>query len=641
MKALAQQLVKTGLEQAISAGELDIDRDAQAALIERDLGVERPKDKTHGDWASSVALRLAKKAHMAPRDIAEIIAGHIKTNDKVQSVEVAGPGFINLRLSAAALQSVFADVRSQDKDYGKSNFGAGTKIDLEFISANPTGPMHLGHGRWAALGDAIARVLAFCGFDVCKEFYINDAGSQMDKFANSVVVRYLQITRLIQEGVPAPSGTTKDGVSAQGTASSEQSSQEQAQDAQESEKQEGCSPCKKYDVTLNAAIDEIMQNSQKYRDELPKDCYAGAYIIDIAADIYNAEGDKYVDMDEAKRQEHFKEVSYRAVLQHVKEVLAGFGLEFDLWFSERDLHKKDKDGTSEISRVIKDLDAQGFIYKKEDATWFKTTEFGDDKDRVVQKADGSYTYFAPDIAYHKNKFDRGFDRCIDILGADHHGYIKRIQSVGAVFGKPGQPEVVIGQLVNLFRDGKAVRMSKRTGEMVTFEELLDEVGSDSLRYTMLNRSTDQQIDFDITQAKRQDSSNPVYYVQYAHARICSILRKAANVDDVDADPKSMANTLLGSNPDLSVLSEEAELDVARKISEFSEVVTSAAKDLAPHRLTYYCYELASVFTQFYTKCHVLGVEQDLQTARLAICDACRIVLENALNLLGISAPKHM
>ena len=305
------------------------------------------------------------------------------------------------------------------------------------------------------------------------------------------------------------------------------------------------------------------------------------------------------------------------------------------------MHKKDDQGNSQISIAIDALDERGFIYKKDDAFWFKTTEFGDDKDRVVQKADGSYTYFAPDIAYHKNKFDRGFDRCIDILGADHHGYIKRIQSVGEVFGKKGQPEVIIGQLVNLFRDGTAVRMSKRTGEMVTFEELLDEVGADSLRYTMLNRSTDQQIDFDITEAKRQDSSNPVYYVQYAHARICSILRKAADVDDINTDPKSLANTLLGSNPDLSVLQEDAELDVARKISEFSELVASAARDLAPHRLTYYSYELASTFTQFYIKCHVLGIEQDLQTARLAICEACRIVLENALRLLGISAPKHM
>ena len=554
---------------------------------------------------------------MNPRDIANIIASHIKANDNVQSVEVAGPGFINLRLSAAALQGVFTDVLAQEKDYGRSNFGSGTKINLEFISANPTGPMHLGHGRWAALGDAMARVLEFCGFDVCKEFYINDAGSQMDKFANSVVVRYLQIARLMQ-GV-------QGGADLKG-ATSEQAAPEQATPN---------------DAALDQALDEIMQNAQKYRDELPKDCYAGAYIIDIAADIYKSEGSTYVQMDEQMRQEHFKEVSYKAVLQHVKEVLAGFGLKFDVWFSERDLHKKDDQGNSQISIAIDALDERGFIYKKDDAFWFKTTEFGDDKDRVVQKADGSYTYFAPDIAYHKNKFDRGFDRCIDILGADHHGYIKRIQSVGEVFGKKGQPEVIIGQLVNLFRDGTAVRMSKRTGEMVTFEELLDEVGADSLRYTMLNRSTDQQIDFDITEAKRQDSSNPVYYVQYAHARICSILRKAAQIDDINTDPKSLANTLLGSNPDLSVLQEDAELDVARKISEFSELVASAARDLAPHRLTYYSYELASTFTQFYTKCHVLGIEQDLQTARLAICEACRIVLENALRLLGISAPKHM
>ena len=588
MRKLVEDLVTSALSQAVQSGEL--------ALSELPApSVERPRDLEHGDWATSVALKLAKQAHMNPRQIAEIIASHMES-PAVERIEVAGPGFINVKLADSALQDVFKEVRAQGAAYGRTHAGDDVKVDLEFISANPTGPMHLGHGRWAALGDAMANVLSFAGYDATREFYINDAGNQMNVFADSVSHRYLQIARLVAAG-----------------------------------------------SSLAQAHDEIVTNMDSYRAELPENCYAGAYIVDIAVRIFDSEGDAWVEADEAERDAHFKEVAYTAVLDHVKALLHSFGLDFDVWYSERTTYAKDADGSSRLSRALDALREGGYLYEKEGAVWFRTTDFGDDKDRVLVKADGSYTYFAPDIAYHKNKLDRGFDRCIDILGADHHGYIKRIQSVGHVFGHPGQPEVVIGQMVNLFRDGVAVRMSKRTGEMVTFEELIDEVGVDATRFLMLSRSTDQTIDFDIAQAKKQDSSNPVYYVQYAHARICSLLRKAAAARGISEEqgPDALADALIARDADLSVLADDAELALARKIDEFPELAAGCARDLAPFRITHYAQDLAGTFHQFYTQCHVLTDDDVLTAARLFAADATRRVLRNALGLLGVSAPEKM
>lgn len=585
MRAKVAELVYAALNDAIESGELPLTEVP-------DPGLERPRDKSNGDWATTVALRCSKQAHMNPRDIAQIVAKHLEGASLLKSVEVAGPGFINLRLSDAALQSVFSTVLDQKQDYGRSNLGQGEKVDVEFVSANPTGPMHLGHGRWAALGDALCNVLAFCGYDVTREFYINDAGNQMNVFAASVSARYMQLMGLMGEG-----------------------------------------------KSLDEAYDAIIANMDHYRNLLPENCYAGAYVIDIAQKIYNEQNVDWATKNEEERSEAFKEIAYKTVLAHNKQVLSDFGLDFDVWFSERTLHALDDNDESIISKTIAALEEMGYIYKRDDATWFRTTDFGDDKDRVLIKADGSYTYFAPDIAYHKNKLDRGNTRCIDILGADHHGYVKRIQSVGHVFGHPGQPEAVIGQMVNLFRDGVAVRMSKRTGEMVTFEELIDEVGIDATRYLMLSRSTDQTIDFDIAEAKKQDSSNPVYYVQYAHARICSILRKALDNDDIHAD--DAAAQLLSEPAHLSVLTDESELNLARKIDEFGSLVESCARDLAPFRITYYAQELAACFHQFYTRCHVLTEDAALTKARLSVVNATRLVLENALALLGVSAPERM
>lgn len=591
MRKLVEELFNEAIANAIDKGALPLDTVPEPQ-------VERPRDLTHGDWASSVALRCAKAARMNPRQIADIIAAQINDPELVESIEVAGPGFINVKLTDAALQGVFAQVHAKDADFGRSHAGDGVKVDLEFISANPTGPMHLGHGRWAALGDAMANVLSFAGYDVTREFYINDAGNQMDVFAQSVSCRYLQIARLVAAGQSA-----------------------------------------------QAAHDAIVGDIDSYRGELPENCYAGAYIVDIAARIYGDEGDAWIDADPAARDAAFKEKAYTAVLDHNKELLREFGLEFDVWYSERSTYEKDADGSSRLTRALAALQEKGLLYEEEGATWFKTMEFGDDKNRVLVKKDGSYTYFAPDIAYHVNKLDRGFDRCIDILGADHHGYIKRIQSVGHAFGHPGQPEVVIGQMVNLFRDGKPVRMSKRTGEMVTFEELIDEVGADATRYLMLSRSTDQTIDFDIEIAKKQDSSNPVYYVQYAHARICSLLRKAASERGASvpdgADPDALAAALGFADADLSLLTDDTELALARRIDGFEETVASAARDLAPFRLTHYAQSLASDFHQFYTNCHVITDDIALSDARLYAADSARRVLRNTLALLGVTAPERM
>jgi arginyl-tRNA synthetase len=562
------QLVIDAISAAITAGELPL---AEAP----DPGVERPRDASHGDWATTVALRCSKQADMNPRQIAEIVAARIDASDDVEAVEIAGPGFINIRLSAAALQRVLREAREQGLDFGRSNEGAGRRVQVEFVSANPVGPMHVGHGRWAALGDSMARVLAHAGWSVEREFYINDAGVQMDTFGKSVAARYMEL-----------------------------------------------------------AGHEV---------DFAEDWYQGAYIRDIAQEILTAEGPEWADKTAEEREEHFKETAYAAVLEHLKHVLHGMGVDFDVWFSERTLHAAGPTGTTAIEHAIESLREAGFIFELDGATWFRSTDFGDDKDRVLVKADGDYTYFAADIAYHKNKYDRGFDRVINIWGADHHGYVARMQAAVSALGHGGGLDVVIGQLVNLFRNGEAVRMSKRTGEMVTFEDLLDEVGPDAARYFFLRRSTDQPLDFDIELARQQSADNPVYYVQYAHARICSILRRAAGEDIAarHASAASLAAEFVRGDADLSLLADPAELTLMRKLSEFAEVVEGAARDLAPVRLTRYAEDLAATFHQFYTQCHVLTDDAELTTARLYAVDATRSALETVLALVGVGAPERM
>lgn len=566
MRDVVEQLLGQAIEEAIEAGEAAF---SEPPVVE----VERPRDPSHGDWATNVALKSARSAGMKPRDLADVIARRMAEHPDIASVEVAGPGFINVRLAPAVFQREVARVRRERERYGAKP-PRGERVQVEFVSANPVGPMHVGHGRWAALGDSIARLLEHAGYTVQREFYVNDAGVQMDIFAASVSARYMEL-------------------------------------------------CGR-DV------------------EFPEDGYRGAYITDIAREIFDEEGDAWADRSAHEREAHFKEKAYQQVLEHLKRVLHAFGVDFDVWFSERTLHAAGADGgPSEIERAIARLRDAGHVYDHEGAVWFRSTAFGDDKDRVLIKADGSYTYFAADVAYHWDKFGvRGFDRVIDLWGADHHGYVKRMEAAVAALGFPGRLEVIIGQMVNLFRNGEVVRMSKRTGEMVTFEELLDEVGPDAARYFFLRRSTDQSLDFDIGLAKQQTNENPVFYVQYAHARICSILRKAAGEDTDDVD--ALAARLVPDGTDLALLAEDAELALVRKIAEFPDVADAAAEQRAPHRITRYAEDLATAFHQFYTVCRVIDPDEPaLTAARLALCDATRLVIAAALRLLGVSAPARM
>lgn len=561
--------VRTLLEQAVSATLDAMIADGRLTLAESPRVVlERPRDPAHGDWSTNVALTSAKAAGTTSRALAEAVADGVRERlgEVVDSVEIAGPGFINFRLATDVLRDVVALIRTEGGRYG-AGAPRGVRVQVEFVSANPVGPMHVGHGRWAALGDSIARILEHEGFEVEREFYINDAGVQMDIFAASVAARYMDL-------------------------------------------------CGR----------EV---------EFPENGYRGAYVADIAHEIFEAEGTRWVDAAPAERDAHFKEKAYAQVLEHLKQVLADMGVHFDVWFSERTLH-----AAGAVEGAIARLRESGHVYEQDDAVWFASTAFGDDKDRVLRKSDGEYTYFAADIAYHADKYDRGFDLVIDIWGADHHGYVKRMEAAVAALGHSGKLEVIIGQMVNLLRGGELVRMSKRTGEMVTFEDLLDEVGADAARYFFLRRSTDQSLDFDIALAKEQSADNPVYYVQYAHARICSILRKAAG-DEAATDMDALARALALESTDLSMLTEDAELALLRHLGEFPEVVEAAAAARAPHKITRYAEDLASSFHQFYTVCRVVTDDTALTAARLAVVDATRIVLEIALGLVGVSAPQRM
>lgn len=568
-----EKTIETALEDAVSQKKIVIEEIPSASL-------ERPRDESMGDWASTVAMRISKAAKMAPRDIACIIADGIKDDEMISSVEVAGPGFINIKLNNSVFHDVVRSVRKEGMNYGHGSVEEDSrKVNLEYISANPTGPMHVGHGRWATLGDAMARIMRHAGYDVYEEFYVNDHGTQMDVFGNSVSIRYMQ---------------------------------------------------------------ELGHNL-----EMPEQCYGGAYVCDIARAIIAQDGNKYESYSPEERRITFREIAYKMMLEDQRKLLARYGVTFDRWFSERTLYEAADGEENAIDRALRVMREKGYVFEKEGAVWFRSTAFEDEKDRVLIKENGEYTYFMSDVAYHYDKICRGFDHLIDIWGADHHGYIKRCEAMLAAWGYPGRLEIVLGQLVNLFRNGEAVRMSKRTGEMVTFAELIDEVGVDATRYMMLSRSSDQQIDFDIEQAKKKDSSNPVYYVQYAHARICSILRKAAPdalskaADAGEITIDELVNSFIEEDVDLCILSNESELALIRTIADFPELIMQAAKDRAPFRLTHYAEKLASQFHGFYTNCRVICDNQVEQAARLALCDATRIMLELTLGLMGVSAPVKM
>ena len=520
--------------------------------------VERPKSRDHGDYATNIALVLAKQVGRNPRDLAQDLADSLVTAEGVASVEVAGPGFVNITLDAAALGEVARAAVIEGAAYGHSVTLEGRNVNVEFISANPTGPLHLGHTRWAAVGDAIARVLAAAGANVAREFYINDRGVQMDKFGESVMAA--------AHGQP-----------------------------------------------------------------VPEDGYHGGYITDLAAQII-AEDPDVLDQPDDDQLVSFREAAYAKQLRQQQQVLELFRTHFDVWYSERQLHS-----SGAVERGLDRLREQGHVFEQDGAVWLRTTDFGDDKDRVLVKADGEYTYFASDTAYYVDKRSRGFDVNIYLLGADHHGYVNRLRAVAACAGDDmdANIEVLIGQLVKITRGGQEVKLSKRAGNIVTLEDLVEEVGVDAARYTLTRYPADSPLTLDLETITRQTSDNPVFYVQYAHARISSVLRGA---EDMGIDWRA-----LPFEP--SLLVHEREDDLLGTIAQFPAVVASAAELREPHRIARYLEELATVYHRFYDVCWVLprGDEElgDLHVARLWLCAAARQVLANGLDLLGVSAPDRM
>ncbi len=523
------------------------------------FSIEVPRSD-FGDWATNIAFLLAREEKKKPVEVAGIIVEEMPASPLVEKVEVAGAGFINFFLSPTYIVQELKEILSRGKDYGQQSWGQGEKVQVEFVSANPVGPLHLGHGRWAAVGDSLANLLEKSGYQVSREFYINDAGTQMEVFARSVSARYQEIL-----GKEA---------------------------------------------------------------EFPEDGYRGQYIYEIAREIISRYGDKFSDWKKEEREKVFKELAYEQVLVHLKETLLKLGVKFDVWFKEKSLYEENK-----IEEAIELLKSKGYVYEKDGAVWLKTTELGDDKDRVLIRETGEPTYFAADIAYHINKRERGFKKVIDIWGADHHGYVSRMKAAMKALGYEDDfLEVIIGQLVNLFRGGQPVRMSKRTGEMVTLEELMEEVGPDVIRYYFASRDTNAPLDFDIELAKAESSENPVFYIQYAHARLASLFRKARE-KGLDLNSLSLDS--------LANLKEREEINLAKKLFLFPYVVEIATRTRAPFRLTNYALELASLFHVFYTECRVIGAEKGVEEARLLLSQATKIVLSETLRLLGIEAPQKM
>ncbi|MCP2254113.1 arginyl-tRNA synthetase [Prauserella aidingensis] len=518
--------------------------------------MERPRNPEHGDYATNVALQVAKKVGMAPRELAEALATELSAADGVDTAEVAGPGFLNLRLAADAQGEIVRRVLSAGDAYGRGDALAGRRINLEFVSANPTGPIHLGGTRWAAVGDALGRVLTAQGAEVTREYYFNDAGAQIDRFVNSLLAA--------AQGEPAP-----------------------------------------------------------------EDGYAGAYIDDIATAVLRKEPGA-LSLPEAERHETFRKIGVGLMFEEIKQSLHDFGTDFDVFFHEDSLH-----AGGAVAQVVGELKESGTLYEAEGAWWMRTTDQGDDKDRVVLKSDGDPAYIAGDIAYLRDKVERGFDLCIYMLGADHHGYIGRLKATAVALGyDPAVVEVLIGQMVNLVSGGKPVKMSKRAGTVVTLEDLVEAVGVDAARYELTRYSVDSGIDIDLDLLRKHTNENPVFYVQYAHARLASLQRGAAELK-IELRPDA----------DFSLLTHPREGDLIRTIGEFPSVLTKAAELREPHRVARYLESLASAYHKFYDVARVLpqGDEAptDLTHARLALCEAARQVLANGLSLLGVSAPERM
>jgi arginyl-tRNA synthetase len=523
--------------------------------------IEPPRDRQFGDISSNVALLLAKDMGKSPRDLAREIAEAVKAKSAaVASVSVDGPGFINATFAPAFWQDTVRMAEKERDAFGALNIGAKAKIQIEYVSANPTGPLHIGHGRGAAVGDSLARILRFAGYDVHTEYYINDAGRQMRLLGLSVWLRVRELA-----GRPVV---------------------------------------------------------------WPEDWYKGGYLIDIAKEMLD-QTPGLAAMPEEKGVDACFEYAMRSILDGIKEDLGTFRVGHDVWYSERGLV-----AGGAVEKAFKRLENAGHAYEKDGALWFRTTALGDDKDRVLRKSDGSLTYFASDIAYHDDKYDRGFTRVVDIWGADHHGYVPRMRAAVAALGKEKESfDVILVQLVNLLRNGEQVAMSTRAGEFETLADVMKEVGVDASRFMFLSRKSDSHLDFDLERVKQRDMDNPVYYVQYAHARICAVLRKAAE--------RGLALPEQGG-ADLALLTDKAEVDLLRRMDGFADVVEGAAVNLAPHHITHYLMELAGALHSYYAACQILGSgDEALTLARLALLRAVRHVVANGLELLGVSAPDSM
>ncbi|MFP3324756.1 arginine--tRNA ligase [Planococcus sp. SIMBA_160] len=533
----------------------------KAGLTEEPVQVqlESPRDKANGDYATNVAMQLTRLAKKPPRAIAEAIVENLDTQSaNIEKVEIAGPGFINIVIQKDYLNDVIKTVLEQGEEYGRSNAGNSQRIQVEFVSANPTGDLHLGHARGSSVGDSMCNILDLAGYDVSREYYINDAGNQINNLALSIEGRYFEA---LGKG-----------------------------------------------------------------ESMPEDGYRGQDIIDIAAALAEEHGDKFLHMTEQERYKAFREHGLKVELAKLQKDLADFRVHFDVWYSETSLYENGK-----IDAALKKLRDNGHIYEEDGATWFRSTTFGDDKDRVLIKNDGTYTYLTPDVAYHEDKIQRGFDKLINIWGADHHGYIPRMKAAIEALGYDRDTlEVSIIQMVQLYKDGEKMKMSKRTGKAVTMRELVDLVGLDAVRYFFAMRSGDSHMDFDLDLAVSQSNENPVYYSQYAHARICSILRQAVE------------QNFTASTEHLELLTDEKEIEVLKKIGDFPQVIADAAKLRAPHRVTTYIHELASNFHSFYNANKVLDASnEDMTRARLALIEGVKTTLANALKTVGVQAPEKM
>ena len=551
--------------------------------------LERPKSLQHGDYASNLAMQLAKSMKRNPREIAQALMKAMPLSPLVEKSEIAGAGFINLYLKPAAKQQVVAQVLANGESYGRVGLGGGAKVQVEFVSANPTGPLHVGHGRGAAYGASLANLLEVAGYSVAREYYVNDAGRQMDILCVSVWVRYLE---LCGESLPFPAnGYQGDYVRVR---------------AAELKSAQG----ERLKREASAVLDGLPEAPEGDDDAIEVRMDA---LIERAKSMLGT-GFELLTVFVLDRQ-----------LAEIRDVLNRFGVTFDDWFSERSLYESGR-----VAQALDTLEAAGHLYMKEGARWFRSTTFGDDKDRVVQRENGLYTYFASDIAYHHDKLKRGYDILIDVWGADHHGYIPRVRAGIAALGHdPAKLQVPLIQLVALIRDGQPVRMGKRSGSYVTLEELFEEAGVDATRYFYLARKSDQHLDFDLDLAKSQSNDNPVYYIQYAHARVCSVLEQWGG------EPAQLVNA------DLTRLVEDQELQQLQKLLDYPEQIETAARDLAPHQMAFYLRELAALFHSWYNSTRFLVDDKDLQAARLALAAAVRQVLRNGLAILGVGAPEKM